>query len=137
LPVAARIVRPDRMSDPHEDDLLLNRYVDGELMAGERSALECRLEKDAGLRKRLAELTQLTTALDIGLGLIERPDEPATQVSGSRDWAGLAADIANGSRGPSLSLWVRRYPLRAAVAALLCALVGAGVVLAIRASWPF
>jgi anti-sigma factor RsiW len=125
------------MSDPHEDELLLNRYVDGELMARERSALECRLENDAGLRKRLAELTELTTALDIGLGLIERPDEPATPASGSRDWAGLAADVANGSPGSSLSLWMRRYPLRTAAVALLCVLAGAGVVLAIRAAWPF
>jgi anti-sigma factor RsiW len=124
------------MPDPHDDELLLNRYVDGELMSGERSALECRLETDAGLRRRLTELTELTTALDIGLGVIERPDELSTSASGLMDWAAPVADVARGAPAPRLSDWIRRYPLRAAAAVLLCVVAGAAIVLAIRGAWP-
>jgi anti-sigma factor RsiW len=126
------------MSDPHHDELLLNRYVDGELIAGERSALELRLEEDAGLRKRLAELTELMKALDVGLGLglgvIEPPEAPATPASRSRDRMGPVADLASGSLDRGLFVWMRRYPMFAALAMLLCAVAGMGIVLAIRGS---
>ena len=48
------------MADPVDshpsDDALLTAYIDGELPAGERTALEERLAGDAALSARLAEL---------------------------------------------------------------------------------
>jgi anti-sigma factor RsiW len=77
-----------------DDELLLNRYADGELTDHERTAFETRLEKDAGLRTRLAELVSLNTALEIGIS--QTKPEASEKVTARRraTWAiGAAAGL--------------------------------------------
>lgn len=75
------------MSEASDDELLLSRYVDGEVTDDERASIETRLEKDAGLRSRVARLVSLNTVLEIGLsqtasGLSD--DAPGEKVTGRR-----------------------------------------------------
>jgi HEAT repeats len=52
------------------DDLLLNRYVDGETSETERKTIENRLRKDPSFRAKLVDLASLNATIDLGLGVV-------------------------------------------------------------------
>ena len=64
------------MTHRSDDELLLNRYVDGEVTPKERETIENRLAAEPELRSQLADLVEFTTTL--GIGLAETPVGEAT-----------------------------------------------------------
>lgn len=97
---------------PHisDDDVLLSRYVDGEISAEERQTIESRLAAEPNLRSQLAELVSLSVALEIGLAGASVGD--ATAPTAPRPVMGAVA-FARSHRG-----------LVAAAAVLCLAIVG-------------
>ena len=55
------------MTHPSDDEVLLNRYVDGEISPDERETIENRLAAEPELRSQLADLVSFSATLGIGL----------------------------------------------------------------------
>jgi hypothetical protein len=104
---------------PNSDEILLNRYVDGELADDEKRALEDRLAADSRLRSQLAELVALGASIDLALAGVS-PDEALAEVA-PKPWyrrpalaAGLAVLVIGGAF-VGVREWQRRLPQGAPV----------------------
>jgi len=97
------------------DELLLNRYVDGELETVEERALEERLAVDPGLRSKLADLIALGASIDIALSDV-LPEEVATKPPQHAPFwrpIGIAVGIAvllAGGAFVGIRQWLRKPP---------------------------
>jgi hypothetical protein len=115
---------PELTSDPRPsaDDLLLQRFLDGEMCATERRDLEVRLESDAGLARRLDRLRHDSERIAGG-----RPELlPLTAGFGDRLWAGFRSELRPSTTAAAVGLSeagallaLKRWSLVAAAAVLL------------------
>jgi hypothetical protein len=113
---------------PHEDvDRLIDAYVDGELTAAERRALEERARGDAGLRDRLGAQREVDARLRALFAPPARRDVPmaAGGAAGSERLRAALVGSAGAGEGGRGAGWGRRGALRLAVAA--CVLLALGV----------
>jgi HEAT repeats len=76
----------------HEDEVLLNRYVDGEVGLWEKKQVERRLREEPILRSQLAEIVALTASLGIGLPSLAR-DKKTSWASSRAARAAAAATV--------------------------------------------
>jgi len=107
-----------------ETQIKLQAYLDGELSASERQEIESLLQRDAGARDLLAELSFTAAALS--------KYEPALKLPESREfyWSKIQREIgrqphAEVRSGFSLAKWLRRVlvPVGAAAAVVVAVLL--------------
>lgn len=106
------------MSDPNGDELLLQRYVDGELRPAERDGLERRLARDAELAARLRVLEATRRGFD-SLRDERRSVVPLGVGFADRVWSRLREPAPVTARPPALKTLQHWSLVAASIAVLL------------------